>query len=135
LKLVSRLDILLNNAGIVAVLAGMTKDSYEIQFGTNHLGHALLMLAKTAQVLDADVRAVTLSSAALSRTPTGGIKFDVLKTAVEEDNRVSKYGQSKLANVLHSNGIARRYPTITAVAVHPGTVDTGLSKPIRDSHR
>lgn len=136
----SRLDILFNNAGIMAVPAGLTEDGYEIQFGTNHLGHALLnkllmpALLETTQLPHADVRIVTLSATAYTHAPTGGIKFDLLRSTQEEDNKIVRYCQSKLANVLFSNELARQFPSITAVALHPGIVETGLSKPMRDAH-
>ncbi|OBT56117.1 hypothetical protein VE04_04154 [Pseudogymnoascus sp. 24MN13] len=134
------LDILINNAGIMAVPTDVTEDGYEIQFGTNHLGHALLsklllpMLLETAETPGADVRIVTLTSLSHSWTPKGGIKFETLRTPQLEESNVAKYGQSKLANILHSQELARRYPSITCVSVHPGMVETGLSKPMRRKH-
>ncbi|KAE9363538.1 NAD(P)-binding protein [Stipitochalara longipes BDJ] len=136
----SRLDVLFNNAGIMAVPAGLTEDGYEIQFGTNHLGHALLTkllmptLLKTTQLPDTDVRIVTISAIAYAHAPKGGIKFDLLHTTQEENNKIVRYCQSKLANILYSKELASRYPSITAVALHPGIVETGLSKPMRDAH-
>ncbi|PMD47424.1 NAD(P)-binding protein [Hyaloscypha variabilis F] len=137
----SRLDILFNNAGVMAVPAGLTKDGYEIQIGTNHLGHALLTkllmptLLKTAQLPNTDVRIVTVSAIAYAQAPKGGIKFDLLRTTQEENNKIVRYCQSKLANILYSNELASRYPSITAVSLHPGVVETNLSKPLQDSHR
>lgn len=123
----------------MAVPNGITNDGYEIQFGTNHLGHALLTklllptLLSTAQVLGADVRIITLSSSAHSvSTPKGGIAFSLLKTVQEEDGRIAKYGQSKLANILHVKELARRYPQIKVVAVHPGMASTGLKGGMAD---
>ena len=140
LALSARLDLLINNAGIMAVPAGTTEEGYEVQFGTNHLGHAHLTnlllptLVATAQLPGADVRIVTLTSDTHSWTPKGGIKFDTLRSSQEAESKVAKYGQSKLANLLHSKELARRYPTLTCVAIHPGTVETGLSKPMREKH-
>lgn len=130
----------MNNAGIMAVPASITDDGYEIQFGTNHLGHALLtklllpILLSTSTLPGADVRIVTLTSLSHTWTVNGGIKFDTLRSAQKEERKIAKYGQSKLANILHSKELARRYPSITCVSVHPGTVETGLSKPMRDNH-
>jgi retinol dehydrogenase-12 len=134
-----RLDVLINNAGIMAVPDAVTEDGYEIQFGTNHLGHALLTklllpsLTATSKLPATDVRIVTLSSSAHGvSTPNGGIQFPLLQTSQIEDGRVAKYGQSKLANILHSKELARRFPEFTCVAVHPGMVSTGLSQGMQD---
>ena len=137
LSLTKRLDILVLNAGIMALPPGLTKDGYELQFGTNHLGHALLtklllpLLLETAQRPDADVRIVSLSSLAFSGHPLGGIVFKDLKT--KQDNILlggpwQRYGQSKLANILFAAELARRYGDkgILSVSIHPGTYNTGL---------
>jgi NAD(P)-dependent dehydrogenase (short-subunit alcohol dehydrogenase family) len=136
----SRLDLLFNNAGIMVAPAGLTEDRYELQFGVNYLGHALLTklllstLVKTAQLPDTDVRIITVSATTYSHAPEGGIKFDLLRSTQKENNKIVRYCQSKLANILHSNELARRFPSVMAVALHPGIVETGLSKPMRDAH-
>lgn len=133
----SRLDVLLNNAGIMAVPAGTTEEGYEIQFGTNHLGHALLTklllptLLSTAEK-GTDVRIVNLSSEGHNLAPTGGILFD--KSKLDAQGTWARYGQSKLANILHARELARRYPSITAVSVHPGLITTDLYKPNKESN-
>ncbi|KAI9855080.1 MAG: hypothetical protein M1813_000564 [Trichoglossum hirsutum] len=130
-----RLDTLICNAGIMFVPPGLTADGYEIQFGTNHLGHALLtklllptLLRTTADQPNADVRVVSVSSTAHAAHPLGGIRFPDLKTP--QDKGVfgdwTRYGQSKLANTLYAAELARRHPSITSVAVHPGIVRTSL---------
>lgn len=128
-----RLDILLLNAGIMSHPAALTEDGYEIQFGTNHVGHALLtkllmpVLLRTAQEQpDPDVRVVVLSSAGHAYTPVGGIQFDTLKSKAESMAGLTRYGQSKLANILFAKELARRYLQLTAVSVHPGLVNTNL---------
>lgn len=126
-----RLDILILNAGIMATPAATTKQGYEIQFGTNHVGHALLTklllptLLKTAEG-GADARVVALSSIGHSMAPWNGIQFSDLKTDMAKWYTFQRYGQSKLANILFVKELARRYPAITAVAVHPGVVNTSL---------
>lgn len=81
-----RLDILMCNAGIMAVPASTTADGYEVQFGTNHLGHAILMhcllpvLLKTAEQPNADVRIISNTSTGFAAAPEGGIQFDTIKT-------------------------------------------------------
>ncbi|KAI5212116.1 hypothetical protein AUEXF2481DRAFT_61091 [Aureobasidium subglaciale EXF-2481] len=126
-----RLDILLNNAGIMAVPYSTTKQGYEIQFGTNHMGHALLtklllpVLLKTAEEPNSDVRVVSLSSEGHQLAPQStGIIYD--QAAAEKNGTWARYGSAKLANILHSRGLTAHYPSITAVAVHPGVIKTDL---------
>jgi NAD(P)-dependent dehydrogenase (short-subunit alcohol dehydrogenase family) len=127
-----RLDIIINNAGIMAVPHKTTIDGYEIQFATNHMGHALLvsrllgLLQKTAALPDSDVRIVNVSSAGHFMAPGKGIVFDKLRTSMKGTHEYAIYGQSKLANVLHAKELARRYPNITSVSIHPGRVGTSL---------
>jgi NAD(P)-dependent dehydrogenase (short-subunit alcohol dehydrogenase family) len=133
-----RLDVLMCNAGIMATPSSLSKDGYEIQFATNHLGHALLIklllptLLKTAEQPNSDVRIVNLSSVAYNTTPTTGIEFAKLKTRnasygpLWNPNKWMCYGQSKLANLLYPIELAERYPSITSVAVHPGFIRTEL---------
>ena len=119
----------MNNAGI-AVPIGTTQEGYEIQFGTNYIGHALLTklllptLLFTAKQPGSDVRIVNLSSDALHMAPYGGILFD--KSKLDAQSTWARYGQSKLANVLYTRELSARYPSITAVSVHPGLVSTDL---------
>ncbi|MCJ1356650.1 MAG: hypothetical protein MMC33_006645 [Icmadophila ericetorum] len=130
-----RLDILICNAGVMCLPPGLTQDGYEMQFGTNHLGHALLIklllptLLRTAQELQADVRIITLASSRFRHTPPGGIVFKDLRNtqAHLRFGSWSRYGQSKLANVLYTKELARRYPGILSVSLHPGVVDTQLA--------
>ncbi|KAL6887948.1 hypothetical protein GGI43DRAFT_388023 [Trichoderma evansii] len=127
-----RLDIFIANAGVSAVPPALTKDGYEVQFGTNHLGNTALLLLllpimlRTAnEVPGADVRFVAITS--LGYAMASGIEFDTLRST--QDNmllmgRWRRYGQSKLANVLFARELGKRYPQITSLAVHPGVVGT-----------
>lgn len=136
LKQTDRLDILMCNAGIMCAPLGLTTDGYEVHFGTNHLGHALLikkllpLLAKTSQLQpNPDVRIVLLTSLGFTVHPKGGIVFDGLKTVQNFSwffGSFTRYGQSKLANLLYARELARRFPQITTLAVHPGVASTGL---------
>ena len=129
-----RLDILICNAGIMAQPPSLTPEGYEIQFGTNRLGHAL-MIKKFLPLLEkrsnegGDARIIILSSKAWGLHPCEGIAFDKLRT-VHDDffvwGRWRRYGQSKLANLLYARELSHRYPGITCDAVHPGVVATGL---------
>lgn len=129
----SRLDVLMCNAGIMAKPPGLTHDGFELQFGTNHLGHALLiqkflpLLLRTAET-GADVRIILLTSMGFRMHPSGGVVFKDLKTKQDFGAFGSwiRYGQSKLANLLYARELAHRYPAITSVSVHPGVVNTGL---------
>ncbi|KAK0713231.1 short-chain dehydrogenase/reductase [Lasiosphaeria miniovina] len=132
----ARLDILLLNAGIMATTAALTADGYEDQFGTNHMGHALLtklltplLLQTAATTPNPDVRVVVVSSDGHAMAPPPGILFDSLKsTQAAELNTVARYGQSKLANILFARELARRFPgQLRAAAVHPGLVSTNLA--------
>jgi NAD(P)-dependent dehydrogenase (short-subunit alcohol dehydrogenase family) len=115
----SRLDVLMCNADIMALPPGLSKDGYEIQFATDHLGHALLnklllpTLLKTAKQPGADVRIVNLSSTVHSTMPKGGIEFIMLKILQEslgppyQPRKFTRYGQSKLANLLYATELAK----------------------------
>lgn len=132
-----RLDILMLNAGIMAVPATVSVDGYETHFATNHMGHALLIklllptMQQTAKIPGADVRLINMSSLAYEAAPSQGIDFNTLKS---EQRRLGnplaskwfRYGQSKLANLLYVQLLARHYPEITSVAIHPGVIRTGL---------
>ncbi len=135
----SRLDILMNNAGIMATPLAETEDGYESQFGTNHMGHALFTklllptLLDTAKEEGSDVRIVNLSSEGHNLAPRPqGIIFD--KTELEKQGPWARYGQSKLANILFTKELASRYPSITSVAIHPGVIMTDLYAPNQQSN-
>jgi NAD(P)-dependent dehydrogenase (short-subunit alcohol dehydrogenase family) len=129
-----RLDVFIANAGVCAVPAALTKDGHEVQFGTNHFGHAVILkllmptLLRTADLPGSDVRVVFLSSSLYAQSPRGGIQFEGLRTTQDSMLTWTRYGQSKLANILYASEMARRYPSITAVSLHPGIVGTDLIK-------
>jgi retinol dehydrogenase-12 len=130
-----RLDILILNAGIMATPAGTTEQGYEIQFGVNHMGHALLTkllmptLFETAELPNSDVRVISLSSAGHAMAPvTKGIDFPQLKTDMASSFTTTRYAQSKL----FIKELAKQYPKITAVSVHPGIVNTALYQSMVD---
>ncbi|KAG8528714.1 uncharacterized protein KY384_006401 [Bacidia gigantensis] len=129
----TRLDVLMNNAGIMAVPSTETKDGYEIQFGTNHMGHALLTkllmptLEATAQQPGADVRIINLTSEGHNFARTASVLTDQI--ALKKLNPWTVYGYSKLANILFAQQLAAHHPNITSVAVHPGVIKTDLYAP------
>ncbi|KAJ7497599.1 oxidoreductase [Mycena latifolia] len=122
-----RLDIMMCNAGVLAPPA-LTEDGYEIQFGINHLAHALLVKLLLPTLLRTpDARVVVMTSQAFSGAPSGGIQFDKLRTTQSGfPASIFRYPQSKLANLLYAAELARRYPQITAVSVHPGVANTAM---------
>jgi len=139
LKSTDRLDILMLNAGIMNVPPGTTKDGYEVQFGTNHVGHALLtklllpLILKTADQ-HGGARITVLSSNAHTMAPKTGIEFDSLKTAsIGSMGGWARYGQSKLANILYAKELAKKYPQLTVTAIHPGIVKTNLATTMKET--
>ena len=128
-----RLDVLMLNAGIMAAPPAQTTDGYEVQFGSNYLGHALLaklllpVMSTTASKPDADVRIIMLTSFGHTHAPKEGIAFDTLKTHGEILGPYGRYGQSKLAQILWVRKMARLYPQFTLSAIHPGVVSTNLT--------
>ena len=128
-----RLDILMLNAGIMATSPGLTKEGYEMQFGTNHMGHVLLtklLLPVLESTVEAggNVRIVSLSSEGHASWRKGGFDFESLKTRAEELSALQRYFRSKLANVLWARQMAKEYPQFTVAAVHPGVVQTNLAE-------
>lgn len=130
-----RLDIFIANAGIMAGPPGLTQDGYEVQFGVNHLGNTTLLLRllpvmeQTANLPGADVRYVSLTSLGYKMHPAAGVALDTIRTTQESFimGAYGRYGQSKLANILTTREVAKRYKgKITAIAVHPGVVKTEL---------
>lgn len=117
-----RLDVLINNAGIVTSALEKTAQGFEMQFGVNHLGHFLL----TQLLLDMleaapEPRVINVSSHAHYR---GQLDFDNLRGEKPGYDGLKAYMQSKLANVLFTREFARRYPRIACNALHPGAVRT-----------
>ncbi|KAH7120159.1 hypothetical protein B0J13DRAFT_486311 [Dactylonectria estremocensis] len=128
-----RLDVLMCNAGIMAHPPAVTKDGFELQFGVNHLAHAVIIdsllptLQKTADLVDSDVRVICLTLEGYKGHPMGGFLYDRLRTPMDMFfGSWLRYGQSKLANVAYAKEVARRYPKIMSVSVHPGVVKTEL---------
>ncbi|TDI61704.1 MAG: SDR family oxidoreductase [Alphaproteobacteria bacterium] len=121
------IDVLVCNAGIMALPELQQKDGVELQFMTNHLGHFLLV-NKLLDSLAPGARVVILSSGAHFAAPEKGIEFDNLSG--ERDYEGLKfYGQSKLANILFAKELTRRYgDRLTANALHPGIILTNLGR-------
>jgi NAD(P)-dependent dehydrogenase (short-subunit alcohol dehydrogenase family) len=121
------LDLLINNAGVMAPPRRQTADGFELQFGTNHLGHfALTGLLLGGMQGREDARVVTVSSSAHK---LGRIRFDDLQ-GERRYFRWTAYCQSKLANVLFARELDRRLraagSTVASLAAHPGYSATNL---------
>jgi NAD(P)-dependent dehydrogenase (short-subunit alcohol dehydrogenase family) len=118
------LDVLVNNAGVMAVPRGRTADGFETQLGTNHLGHYALTNLLLRHITD---RVVTVSSAAHRH---GRIELDDLNWEHRRYRRWAAYGQSKLANLLFTLELDRRLveagSPVRALAAHPGYAATNL---------
>jgi NAD(P)-dependent dehydrogenase (short-subunit alcohol dehydrogenase family) len=138
-----RIDLLVNNAGVMWTPKQVTKDGFELQFGTNHLGH----FALTGLLLDALLpvpgsRVVTLSS--MGHRIRAGIHFDDLQWE-RSYSRVGAYGQAKLANLMFTYELQRRLAAASAqtgteagtiaVAAHPGAANTELARNVPASLR
>ena len=115
-----RLDLLVGNAGVMAPPRTLTADGFELQLGTNHLGHFALT-GRLLPLLGEDARVVVVSSGAHR---VGRIAFDDLM-GERSYNPWRAYGQSKLANLLFAAELARRTPLFVAAA-HPGYAATHL---------
>jgi NAD(P)-dependent dehydrogenase (short-subunit alcohol dehydrogenase family) len=118
------LDVLVNNAGVMAVPEQHTKDGFEMQFGTNHLGHFALTNLLLPHVRD---RVVVVASGAHR---VGSIHLDDLNWERHGYSRWRAYGQSKLANLLFMSELQRRLDeagsSVRALGAHPGYAATNL---------
>ncbi|XP_022854755.1 short-chain dehydrogenase TIC 32, chloroplastic-like, partial [Olea europaea var. sylvestris] len=131
------LNIVINNAGIMFSPYQLSEDGIEMQFATNHIGHfyltSLLLdkMKETAKSTGIEGRIVNLSSVAHIYTYNKGIRFERINEKTSYSDKKA-YGQSKLANILHANELARRLQAegvnITVNTVHPGLIMTNLFK-------
>lgn len=121
-----RIDVLCNNAGVMAIPRSETADGFETQFGVNHLGH----FALTGLLLDSlraapDPRVVTQSSGIHAN---GEVDFEDLH-GTDDYDKWGAYAQSKLANLLFAYELDRRYDDeLTSVGCHPGYAATNLQR-------
>ena len=121
------IDLLINNAGVMIPPFSRTADGFELQFGTNHLGHFALTNLLLPQITG---RVVTVSS---NGHKLGAIDFDDLNWDKRSYRAMTAYAQSKLANLLFTSELQRRLTeagsTVIATAAHPGTAATNLLRP------
>lgn len=125
------IDLLINNAGIMACPQGKTAQGFELQLGTNHLGHFLLTLL-LAPCLAPAARVVCLSSGAHRRS---GMRFDDPNFEQGDYDKWVAYGQSKTANALFALGLNQRLAPRNAMAfsVHPGAIATELGRHLNEA--
>jgi NAD(P)-dependent dehydrogenase (short-subunit alcohol dehydrogenase family) len=125
-----QLDLLINNAGVMWPPRETTEDGFELQFGTNHLGHFAFTGALLSHLRSAPgTRIVTVSSGAHGH---GDIYFEDLQWERSKYSRMRAYGQSKLANLMFTYELQRRLTAsgspLAALAAQPGGVHTGLTR-------
>jgi NAD(P)-dependent dehydrogenase (short-subunit alcohol dehydrogenase family) len=122
-----RIDVLVNNAGVMAIPHRTTADGFEMQFGTNHLGHFAFTGLLIGRLLQTESSRVVVVSSSAHRW--GRMHFDDLQSA-KRYRKWRAYGQSKLANLLFMRELQRRLAaadaSTIAVAAHPGYASTHL---------
>ena len=120
-------DLLVNNAGLMIPPLGRTADGFELQFGTNHLGHFALTNLLLTRIRG---RVVTVSS---NGHRAGSVDFEDLNWERRPYRAMAAYGQSKLANLLFTAELQRRLTEVgspvLATAAHPGMATTNLLRP------
>jgi NAD(P)-dependent dehydrogenase (short-subunit alcohol dehydrogenase family) len=123
-----KLDVIIANAGIMALPNLEKAFGYELQFFTNHIGHFILVTG-LLDTLTEEGRVVIVSSAAHLNAPKGGIEFDNL-AGEKYYSPWTFYGQSKIANLLFAKELANRFTGTkkTAYALHPGVIKTNLAR-------
>ena len=151
LSLETALHGLINNAGIMATPFEMTKDGHEAQWQTNYLSHwvltelllpVMLRTSVNKSLPPGSVRIVNLTSSGHLGAPKGGINFD--DPSLKESGPWHRYGQSKLANILHTMTLNKKYgpnsPSalngggeIWVSCVHPGLVETNLANTVTET--
>ena len=127
------LDLVIANAGVMACPRGSTADGFETQFGVNHLGHFVLV-NRIAPLLRPGARLVCLSSAGHR---FADVDLEDPNFQHTEYNEWIAYGRSKTANILFAVDFDRRWREagVRAAAVHPGAVDTELSRHMTEDAR
>ena len=126
-----RIDLLINNAGVMYPPKSTTTDGFELQFGTNHLGHFALTGLLLKNLLGVEGSRVVVV-ASIAHKIKAMIDFNDLQWEKRSYDRVASYGQSKLANLMFAYDLQRKLAAAKAktiaVAAHPGVAATELSR-------
>ena len=126
----SRLDLLINNAGVMIPPYSKTEDGFELQFGTNHLGHFALT-ARLSDVLAQTKNARVVNESSMAHT-RGELDFDDLNWEKRDYSAWKAYGDSKIANLYFTYELNRKFKEnnidAIAVAAHPGATDSNLAR-------
>lgn len=120
----NKLDVLVNNAGLIVGDYKTTVEGFEYQFGVNHLGHFYLTNLLLPMILEREAARIVNVSSGIHYQ--GKLDFNSLRTAPEKYGSMEYYAQSKLANILFTKSLAKRYPKIITNSLHPGVVGTGF---------
>ena len=132
-KSLKKIDILINNAGVMMCPLSKTEDGFEMQMGTNHFGHFYLtnLLLPLIKKAAPGARIVNVSSLAHKKAK---IYWDDVNWEKTPYDSVKAYGQSKLANILFTRELAERLEGsgVTVYCLHPGVIATELGRHIRD---
>ena len=134
-KTEEKVDYLINNAGVMMCPQWKTEEGFDMQMGTNHFGHFLftdlmLPLLKKSVKTGHKPRIVIVSSLAHTGAKKG-ISFDDINFE-KKFSTMDAYCQSKLANVLHAKGLAKRLDGISVYSLHPGVIATELTRHVAD---
>jgi retinol dehydrogenase-14 len=124
-----RLDVLVNNAGLVQLDYTVTEDGFETTFGVNHLGHFLLTTLLLDQLRSSTPARVVVVASLAHRSARSGLDFDDLQ-AERGYSPIGAYNRSKLANIYFTRELARRLAGsgVTANSLHPGFVASRLGR-------
>jgi len=127
-QLTEKLDMLINNAGIMAVPFARTAAGCESQFGTNHIGHFLFTNLLVPLLIKANkARVINVTSGGHKHSP---IDFNDIHWQTREYNKWGAYGQAKTANALFAVALQKRLGSkgVSVFAVHPGVIATELGR-------
>ena len=121
-----KIDLLINNAGVMGIDFGLTVDGYEKQFAVNHLGHFLLTNLLLDLVKKADSARIIVVASKMAKM--GKTNFDDVNYEKSSYGPYTSYARSKLANILFVNELSRQLEgtKVTAYSLHPGVVKTEL---------